>query len=221
MTMKQKALAQTLMHTLNSVEKQMDKESSELDKKIQNLSIDEVREKRKQFLKMKNKKNQEYLAKGHGSYIEVTDTKQFFNLCKESDRVVVQFYRGTTKRCEIIDRHFEILCKEHLETRFMKVNVEKHSYLCEKLNIVFLPSIVVVLNGTTEKTFRGFEEFGNFDDFKTATLEEKLKEAGALQSATLEQDFLTSSADKENEEEVNRTKVRQSKLCVADSDDDW
>ncbi len=81
--------------------------------------------------------------------------------------MVVHFYRGVTPRCEIVDAHFEKLAPRHLETRFVKINAEKSPYLVEKLGIIMMPTIVLIRDGKTEHSLRGFDELGGTDDFKT------------------------------------------------------
>ena len=45
-------------------------------------------------------------------------------------------------------------------TRFVCVNGEKAPYLCDKLHIWMLPSIVLIKEGKTEHTIRGLDELG-------------------------------------------------------------
>ena len=122
MAVNQQILAQTVIKSLQAVEEQMDAESSALDSQIRSMEMDfdTLREKRREYLKHLASKKQEYLSLGHGSYQVVTSTQEFFNLCKKSEKLLVHFYRPITKRCEIIDKHLQILCTNHLETRFLK-----------------------------------------------------------------------------------------------------
>ncbi len=99
--------------------------------------------------------------------MEITDTKEFFNAAKKSSRMIVHFYRGVTPRCEIVHAHFERLAPNHLETRFVKINAEKSPYLVEKLGIILMPTIVLIRDGKTEHSLRGFDELGGTDDFTT------------------------------------------------------
>ena len=101
------------------------------------------------------------------SYSEMTDTKDFFNTAKKSARLVVHFYRRTTPRCEIVDAHLHKLAQTHLETRFIKVDVEKNPFLVERLRIIMIPTIVLCRDGKTEHSIIGFDEFGGTDDFST------------------------------------------------------
>ena len=92
----------------------------------------------------------------------------------------VHFYRGVTPRCQIVDAHFEKLAQTHVETRFIKIDAEKSPYLVEKLGIILLPTIVLVRDGRTEHSIRGFDEFGGTDDFTTSDMAWVLSTHGVL-----------------------------------------
>lgn len=49
-----------------------------------------------------------------------------------------------------MDKHLAILSKQHIETRFVKINAEKSPYLSEKLRIVVLPTLALVKNAKVE-----------------------------------------------------------------------
>ena len=114
------------------------------------------------------------------SYAEVTDTKEFFNVAKKSARVVVHFYRSVTPRCQIVDAHFAKLAHDQIETKFIKVDVEKCPYLVEKLGIIMIPTMVIIIDGKTNHSIRGFDEFGGVDEFSTADMAHVLAGHGAI-----------------------------------------
>ena len=66
------------------------------------------------------------------------------------------------------------LARRHIETRFVKLNIEKSPYLAEKLRIVMLPTIMLIKDGKTEHSIIGFDELGGQDDFQTDVLEDTL-----------------------------------------------
>lgn len=76
-------------------------------------------------MKKKILQEQVWRQQGHGRYLEINDTKEFFNVAKKSERVIAHFYRSVTPRCEIVDSHLERIAVEHIETKFVKINVEK------------------------------------------------------------------------------------------------
>ena len=110
-------------------------------------------------------------SQGHGEYRDVHDEKQFFEALKKSSRAVVHFYRPSTRRCEIVDRHLGQLARKHIETKFVRVDAEKSPFLAERLKIWMMPTIVLVKEGKTEKSIIGFDEMGGSDAFTTAQLE--------------------------------------------------
>lgn len=47
---------------------------------------------------------------------------------------------------QVMDKHLNILAKQHVETRFVKIHAEKSPFLAEKLKIVVLPTLALVKN---------------------------------------------------------------------------
>eukprot|EP01041_Mallomonas_annulata_P011690 gene11690-24477_t len=137
---------------------------------IENMDEDDfeaLRQKRKQNMIKQMHQEEEWKQNGHGRYIDISDTKEFFNLAKKSPRVIAHFYRGVTPRCEIIDAHISRLAPRHLETLFVKIDAEKHPFLVQRLNIIVLPTLVLIKDGKTQHSIIGFDEFGGVDDFST------------------------------------------------------
>lgn len=66
---------------------------------------------------------------GHGEYTEIDGEKEFFTVCNKSENVVCHFYKNDTPRCKIVDMHLKILAKKHVETRFIKLDVERAPFL--------------------------------------------------------------------------------------------
>merc|ERR1719473_1629026 len=111
---------------------------------LNNLDEDDfekLREVRKRKMIAAQKEQQKNVLNGHGRYMELSDQKEFFDACKASKQLVIHFYRPSTIRCQIVDRHLEALSAKHLETRFLKINAEKCPFLIEKLRIIMLPTM--------------------------------------------------------------------------------
>jgi len=51
-----------------------------------------------------------------------------------------------TVHSQVVDKHLSILAKQHIETRFVKINAEKSPFLAEKLKIIVLPTIALIKN---------------------------------------------------------------------------
>lgn len=162
------------------MEDQIDAEIEQLDS-LKKKDLDELRRKRLEEMKNEHKRKSELKSVGHGTYEEIVGEKEFFQEAKKSDKVVVHFYRPSAWRCEILDKHFKALCVKHWGTRFIKINAEKSPYLCEKLHIWMLPSVVLVKGGKTEHTIVGLDELGGEEDFSTEALEEVLINWGVCQ----------------------------------------
>lgn len=147
-----------------------------------------LRERRLQQMKKAQEQKQKWRALGHGTYTSIGDgqhgsdtAKEFFDATKESDRMVVHFYRPSTRSCDVFHSHLEKLAQKHLETRFVKINVDQcaedgasgsgASYLVDKLGIVVMPTIVIIKNRKAIHHIRGFSELGNTEDHSAEALE--------------------------------------------------
>lgn len=132
-----------------------------------------------QMKKLASQKD-DWTSKGHGVYSEVTEEKEFFDVCKKSDKVVCHFYRESTLRCKIVDKHLALLAPTHLETRFVKLSVDRSPFLCDRLHIRVLPTIACVLESKTKDYIKGFDDLGGHDDFSTEMLAWRLGCTGVL-----------------------------------------
>lgn len=176
-----KHLQHGVLQAMQQVESSLDAQIAKMSN-VENLNDEELellRERRKQQMISESSKMERWRANGHGELNMCTDEKDFFVQVKQSERVVVHFFRATTARCEILDGHLLRVAKSHMETKFIRVNVERSPFLCERLKIHTLPSLVLVKNGKTEKTLIGFDDFGG-DGFDTEDLVQCLVSNGVL-----------------------------------------
>uniref|UniRef100_A0A3B4A848 Thioredoxin domain-containing protein 9 n=1 Tax=Periophthalmus magnuspinnatus TaxID=409849 RepID=A0A3B4A848_9GOBI len=162
---------------LEKVEEQVD---AELNKQLKEEDFEVLREKRLEALKKAHKQKQEWLSKGHGEYREIPSEKDFFSEVKESKNVVCHFYKDSTFRCKILDKHLSILAKKHVETKFLKLNAEKAPFLTERLGIKVIPTLALLIDGKTKDFVVGFTDLGNTDEFSTEMLEWRLGCAGVI-----------------------------------------
>lgn len=158
---------------LEKVEDQVDAELSKLNE-LEEDDLERLKERRLEALKKAQKQKQEWLSKGHGEYREISSEKDFFGEVKESKKVVCHFYRDSTFRCKILDKHLAILAKKHVETKFLKLNVEKAPFLSERLRIKVIPTLALLIDGKTKDYVVGFTDLGNTDEFSTEMLEWRL-----------------------------------------------
>lgn len=158
---------------------QVDAEIERLDK-LTSDDLDSLREKRLAEMKKMQEQKQEWLSQGHGQYEEIAEEKEFFNVCKKNKFVVCHFYRDSTLRCKIVDKHLAILAPSHLETKFVKINAEKCPFLVERLRIKVMPTVCLAKEGKTIDYIVGFDDLGKTDEFPTEILEWRIARAGVI-----------------------------------------
>ncbi|KAL0348322.1 UNVERIFIED_CONTAM: Thioredoxin domain-containing protein 9 [Sesamum angustifolium] len=174
----QEIVEKQVLTVAKAVEEKIDDEIAALNR----LDLDDMevlRERRLQQMKKMAEKRSRWIALGHGEYLEIPYEKEFFSVVKASERVVCHFYRENWP-CKVMDKHLSILAKQHIETRFVKINAEKSLYLSEKLRIVVLPTLALVKNAKVEDYVVGFDELGGTDDFSTEELEERLAKSQVI-----------------------------------------
>jgi hypothetical protein len=73
------------------------------------------------------------------------------------------------------------LAKKHLDTRFLKINVENAPFLVTKLKVQVLPCVIAFIDGVTVDRIIGFEGLGYApDNFTTKDLEARLLSSGVI-----------------------------------------
>jgi hypothetical protein len=175
----QQAVQDTVVQAAKMVEEQVDTEIDRLEKMTSD-EMEDLRERRLRQLKKEAQLKNEWLQKGHGSYSEIASEPDFFPETKDSPRVVCHFYRDSTFRCKIIDKHLALLAPKHVETKFVKINVEKCKFLCDRLSIKVLPTVVMVKDGKFVDRIVGFDELGGHDEFSTAMIEWRIARAEVI-----------------------------------------
>ena len=172
-------LAQKTLEAVQQTEKKLDAELARY-----NLSnsddLEQLRRNRLLELKSRADKEAQWRRDGHGAYSEVADQKEWFEASKASERVVTHFYRSTTWRCEVLDKHLTQLAARHIETRFIKIDAEKAPFLAERLSVVLLPTLIMTRDNFTADRIEGFDELGGRDDFATEVLEARLAQNGLI-----------------------------------------
>ncbi|TRY76289.1 hypothetical protein TCAL_13294 [Tigriopus californicus] len=166
-------LSEQMMAAAKVVEEQLDAEMSKLDHMDED-ELELLRVRRLETMKKHQQQKQDWLAQGHGEYAEIPEEKAFFNVTKNSSKVVVHFYRDETFRCKIFDKHLAILAHKHLETKFCKINAEKCPFLTSRLRIKVIPTLACIKDAKTQDYIVGFTDLGNTDEFSTDMLEWRL-----------------------------------------------
>ncbi|KAF8529041.1 thioredoxin-like protein [Hysterangium stoloniferum] len=154
----------------------------ELDRELEDgLDLGGFREKRMQELKQEVSKVRDMRENDHGKYSEITNEKEVIKICANEARCVVHFYHRNFLRCRIMDKHIEEIAPKYFSTRFIRVFVENVPWLVDKLAIKVLPCVICFVKGESTDRLIGFEELGNEDAFRTATLEMRLSLSGVLE----------------------------------------
>lgn len=173
------SLEQQVLEATQIIEEQVDAAIQKLDN-LEEEDLEAIQRKRAAALKREFKQKEEWIANGHGEYTTLTAEKEFFEVCKKSKNVVVHCYRSATARCAIVDKHLDILAKKHIETKFCKLDVEKAPFLCGRLNIRVIPTIMLCKESQSIDFIVGFTELGGVDDFSTEVLEWRLAKGGII-----------------------------------------
>jgi thiol-disulfide isomerase/thioredoxin len=154
-------------------EKAVDEELNRYDYLLQDdHALEALRAKRINEMKQAAQQQQGYLAAGHGSYKELDASQQdgrdmcqsFFDATKASENLVVHFYRPTTAYCDVFHKLLDQLAQNHLETMFLRINVQDSetkavSFLVERLNVRVMPTLVLIQKREMVHQIRGFDEF--------------------------------------------------------------
>lgn len=203
-------LQHNLIAAAEMIEKQVDAKIDQLDN-LKDEDIEQLRKKRLMELKKAQTQKEEWLRAGHGTYEEISNEKEFFDVCKKSKNVVCHFYRNTTLYCKVVDKHLNILCTKHIEARFVMINAEKCPFLVERLRIVVMPTICLAKEGKTVDFVVGFDDMGGRDDFPTEMLEWRIARSGVIEYSG---DLLTPPT------QASKQKKKQTKTIRSNSDDD-
>ncbi|KAG8970978.1 hypothetical protein FRB90_010635 [Tulasnella sp. 427] len=148
------------------------------------LELANLRERRMEALKAELSKTRDLREQEHGRYTEITDEKEVIKTSANEAKCVIHFYHRDFRRCQIMDKHLELIAPHHFKTRFIRVFVENVPWLVDKLQIKVLPCVISFVGGVTKDKLIGFEELGNDDAFTTAALELRLAQSGVIETRT-------------------------------------
>ena len=211
------ALLQTTQIQEKAIEDELDHYNNLLD---DDGALEILRKQRLATMQKEHAQKQKWNDLGHGTYVELGGggqdardvARDFFRASKESERMVVHFYRPTTRYCDVFHSHLAKLARKHMETRFVKVNVQDcdhqgggASFLVGRLGIVVMPTLLIVKDRKAHHQIRGFDEMGGTEDFATNTLAFALGAHGAIDLADDEEN----PPDVANNKGVNSIKIRK------------
>ncbi|RUS73448.1 hypothetical protein EGW08_018785 [Elysia chlorotica] len=217
----QQALENHLLQATQMIESQVDAEIERMEK-MDDDDFEAIRQKRMVAMKKAAEQKQEWMAAGHGEYSEVADEKEFFEACKKSKRVVCHFYRDSTFRCKIVDKHLTDIARKHLETKFIKINAERTKFLVDRLRIKTLPTICLAKDGKTTDYIVGFDDLGGTDDYPTVMLEWRLGRSDMINySGDLLEPPINANKSKGSSKTVGKLRRNLRDDGDSDTDDDY
>lgn len=135
--------------------------------------------------------------------------------------MIVHFYRGVTPRCQIVDAHLEKLAQSHVEARFVKIDAEKNPFLVERLGIILMPTIVLIKDGQTNHSIRGFDEFGGTDDFSTSDVGYVLANHGMINFESDQSEEISQRVARAGLNSIRLEKIRSGEYDNLSDDDDF
>jgi len=145
-------------------------------------SLAHLREARIQQLASELKRSKQLRSEGFGSYDQMKDEKALMETTTTTKYCIVHFFKPDFNRCRIMDGHLSALAPVHLQTRFLRIDVEHAPFLVEKLKVKVLPCVIAFVDGVGVDRVVGFEGLGYSEDtFKTKDLEVRLIGAGVLE----------------------------------------
>jgi Thioredoxin len=177
----EKVMEHHLLTAAQVIEQQVDSQLETLDRALKDEDeLEVLRRRRVESMREAQKQRQEWLANGHGGYEELADEAEFFATCKKSRNVVCHFFRSSTPRCKIVDKHLALLAPRHVETRFVRIDAERSKFLVDRLRVKVMPTICLAKDGKTVDYVAGFDDLGGVDDFSTEIFEWRIARAGVI-----------------------------------------
>jgi len=166
------------------------------------------RAKRTAELKAEQNKTLKYKHAGQGKYNEIKED-EFLNTLNGSRHCVVHFYSSEFETCKIMDLHLGIIAKNHLETKIVKMDVNKAPFFTSKLQIRTLPTVVTFLEGVSKTRLVGFDDLGGHENFKTASLETWLRKRGMIKKTEQNEDDEEETREQELARLANPIRVNE------------
>lgn len=156
-----------------NVEKQLDAELDRLNS-LQDDDLEALRKRRLAQLKKDAEDRAMWKRNGHGALMALSE-KDFFARAKGVQRMVVIFSRpGSSRYAEDLKEHVARVAESHIETLFATIDAEKAPFLCPRLKIRMLPSLVLLKNGEIGKVLHGLDQVNPTGKFSTAEIEKRL-----------------------------------------------
>jgi len=177
-------IASLQKQAINQVSKVLEKQvDAEIDR-LSNLTEDDLgkmRQKRIREMKERADKREKWRRTGHGTVDEIVDQKDFYTFAKNSERVVVLFYREGSKWCDIITSILVKIAYKHYETRFLKMNAERAAIIVSQLDIRMMPTMILCKNKKVDRKLQGLDAFSSDGNLNVVNVERVLHDMGFLE----------------------------------------
>lgn len=158
---------------IQQVEQHLDDEIGRLNN-LQDDDLEAIRKKRLAQMRKAAEDRAIWKRNGHGAVHQIPE-REFFTRSKGSQRVVAIFYRpGTSRFTQDLLDHVARIAERHLETLFVTVEAEKAPFLCEKLKIRVLPTLVFVKDSEINQVLVGLDQISTSGKFTTTGVEKRL-----------------------------------------------
>lgn len=180
----EKVLEATLVNAAKTVEKEVDTEIDRLTN-LQEDDLEAIRRRRLAQLKKAAEERAIWKRNGHGTLHTLTE-KDFFTRAKGVSRMVVVFFQpGTSRYSSDLIEHVAKLAEHHLETLFATIDANKAPFLCQRLKIRVLPSLLFLKDGEIDQVLVGLDALSQTGKFTTKGIEKRLFEFQMLMDTNL------------------------------------
>ena len=154
---------------------------AELEEDDDDHAFSALREKRLEQLHSEMNRAKVLKETQHGTYMEIKDEKELMDITTSTKLCIVHFMKPDFHRCGIMDDKLQILAEQHLDTRFISINVDNAPFLVVKLGVQVLPCVIAFKDGVSVDRIIGFEGVSHRPDKITAAeLETRLLACGVL-----------------------------------------
>lgn len=179
----QKAVEAAVVDAMQNVERQLDDHLQQMDNvdDMHDDQLEAIRQKRLNQLKKQSEDRARWRRNGHGTVHRISE-KEFFTRAKGIPRMLAIFLRpGSSRFTEDFLEHVTRVAEAHLETLFITIDAEKAPFLCDRLRIRVMPSLVLVKDGEIERMLPGLDHLcSQTGSFSTATIEKRLFDMAML-----------------------------------------
>lgn len=181
------AVESAVVKAIEQVEQRLDNEIERLNNPTDD-DLEAIRRRRLAEMRKDAENRALWRRNGHGKLQRIAE-RDFFARAKGTARMVAVFCRtGTSRYSDDLVEHMERVAEAHLETLFVVLDAEKAPFLCTRLNIRVMPSLLMVRDGEIDKLLPGLDEISVSGKFSTVRLEKRLFDFDMLTDTNIADD---------------------------------